>query len=115
MQYFLRRLKDFLDTSFYLLEILFAEKELQSNVEELSLRLSLMAASCSEKGETLEPSFAKVRDINYLNNKCVYLEQLLHIRKDAKMGSEAAGNVYIEESNPTPTNGGKTTSMSFSS
>ncbi|KAK9745621.1 hypothetical protein QE152_g6828 [Popillia japonica] len=93
-----------------------------SYVEELSLRLSLMAANCSEKGETLEncsekgetldPSFAKVRDINYLNNKCVYLEQLLNIRKDAKMGSEAAGNVYIEESNPTPTTGGKITATS---
>lgn len=49
-----------------------------TDVEELSLRLSLMAANCSEKGETLEPSFAKVHDINYLNNKCVYLEQLLN-------------------------------------
>lgn len=34
------------------------------------------------------------------------------VRKDAKMGSEAAGNVYIEESNPTPTTGGKITATS---
>lgn len=49
-----------------------------TDVEELSARLSLMAASSSEKGELLEPRIGPISDGNYLNNRCVYLEQLLH-------------------------------------
>lgn len=49
-----------------------------ADVEELSARLSLMAASSSEKGEVLEPSLGPIRDGNYINNRCVYLEQLLN-------------------------------------
>lgn len=48
------------------------------DVEELSARLSLMAATSSEKGEILEPSLGPVHDGNYLTNRCVYLEQLLN-------------------------------------
>jgi hypothetical protein len=49
-----------------------------ADVEELSARLSLMAASSSEKGEILEPRIGPINDGNYLNNRCVYLEQLLN-------------------------------------
>lgn len=78
------------------------KENFDADVEELSARLSLMAAASSEKGEILEPNFNPVHDGNYLNNRCVYLEQLLHVRKDTKMGSDT-GNVYIEESNPVGT------------
>lgn len=49
-----------------------------ADVEELSARLSLMAAASSEKGEILEPSLGPIHDGNYLKNRCVYLEQLLN-------------------------------------
>lgn len=58
----------------YFLKLLF----FVTDVEELSARLSLMAASSSEKGELLEPRIGPISDGNYLNNRCVYLEQLLH-------------------------------------
>lgn len=49
------------------------------DVEELSARLSLMAASSSTgKGELLDPRIGPITDGNYLNNRCVYLEQLLN-------------------------------------
>lgn len=69
-----------------------------ADVEELSLRLSLMAANCNEKGEALEPSFAKLRDVNYLKNKCVYLEQLLngkYINKDIIRNNAVKLNFYF--------------------
>ena len=47
-------------------------------MEELSAKLSLMAASSSEKGEILDPKIGPISDGNYLNNRCVYLEQLLN-------------------------------------
>ncbi|KAF5282208.1 hypothetical protein FQR65_LT02905 [Abscondita terminalis] len=81
------------------------KENFEADVEELSARLSLMAATSNEKGEILEPSLGPVHDGNYLKNRCVYLEQLLNVRKDTKIGSDT-GNVYIEESNPTST--GKT-------
>ncbi|KAJ3657767.1 hypothetical protein Zmor_009550 [Zophobas morio] len=77
-------------------------------VEELSAKLSLMAASSSEKGEILDPKIGPISDGNYLNNRCVYLEQLLNVRKDTKIGSEGGGNVYIEESSSSAATGGKT-------
>ena len=49
-----------------------------ADVEELSAKLSLMAASSSEKGEILDPKIGPISDGNYLNNRCVYLEQLLN-------------------------------------
>uniref|UniRef100_A0A1Y1LVQ0 TNFR-Cys domain-containing protein n=1 Tax=Photinus pyralis TaxID=7054 RepID=A0A1Y1LVQ0_PHOPY len=79
------------------------KENFEADVEELSARLSLMAASSNEKGEILEPSMGPVHDGNYLKNRCVYLEQLLNVRKDTKIRSDT-GNVYIEESNPTSTN-----------
>lgn len=52
------------------------------DVEELSARLSLMAATSAEKCEFLEDDGAgfaagSTGDPNYLNTRCVYLEQLL--------------------------------------
>ncbi|XP_044254310.1 tumor necrosis factor receptor superfamily member wengen [Tribolium madens] len=79
-----------------------------ADVEELSAKLSLMAASSSEKGEILEPRIGPITDGNYLNNRCVYLEQLLSVRKDTKIGSEKRGNVYIEETSASPATSGKT-------
>ncbi|XP_063904647.1 tumor necrosis factor receptor superfamily member wengen isoform X2 [Zophobas morio] len=79
-----------------------------ADVEELSAKLSLMAASSSEKGEILDPKIGPISDGNYLNNRCVYLEQLLNVRKDTKIGSEGGGNVYIEESSASAATGGKT-------
>ncbi|EFA01780.1 tumor necrosis factor receptor superfamily member wengen [Tribolium castaneum] len=79
-----------------------------ADVEELSAKLSLMAASSSEKGEILEPRIGPITDGNYLNNRCVYLEQLLNVRKDTKIGSEKGGNVYIEETSASPATSGKT-------
>ncbi|XP_022912481.1 tumor necrosis factor receptor superfamily member wengen [Onthophagus taurus] len=74
------------------------KENFEADVEELSVRLSLMAANCMEKGEILEPNFThEVRDGHYHNNKCVYLEQLLNVRKDPNMNSGKVGNVYIEE------------------
>lgn len=73
-----------------------------ADVEELSARLSLMAAASCEKGEILEPRIGPINDGNYLNNRCVYLEQLLNVRKDTKIGSESGGNVYIEETSGSP-------------
>ncbi|KAF5282036.1 hypothetical protein FQA39_LY00560 [Lamprigera yunnana] len=78
------------------------KENFEADVEELSARLSLMAATSNEKGEILEPSLGPVHDGNYLKNRCVYLEQLLNVRKDTKIGSDT-GNVYIEESNPSST------------
>lgn len=47
-------------------------------MEELSARLSLMAATSAEKCEFLEDDGAgSTGDPNYLNTRCVYLEQLL--------------------------------------
>lgn len=37
-----------------------------------------MAVASSEKGEVLEPTFGPLSGKNCLNNRCVYLEQLLH-------------------------------------
>ncbi|KAK9872130.1 hypothetical protein WA026_016183 [Henosepilachna vigintioctopunctata] len=73
------------------------------NVEELSA--SLMAAAAAqaknndvEKGDDYLPQSTKSKigsDGNYLN-RCVYLEQLLNVRKDHKnRDSKLGGNVYI--------------------
>lgn len=56
-----------------------------SDVEELSARLSLMAAASAaaaseEKGGEIRLKAAEIgssNDANYLNSRCVYLEQLL--------------------------------------
>lgn len=75
----------------------------EADVEELCARLSLMAASSSEndllKEAGLSPTSPQDAS-NYLNNRCVYLEQLLSERKEGdKVGTLPRGNVYIEESN----------------
>ncbi|XP_017779983.1 PREDICTED: tumor necrosis factor receptor superfamily member wengen [Nicrophorus vespilloides] len=71
----------------------------EADVEELSARLSLMASSNNEKGDPENPNLGTI-DPNYLNNRCVYLEKLLHGRKDKRLGSES-GNVYIDENMKT--------------
>lgn len=77
------------------------KENFDADVEEISARLSLMAASSSEKGDSLEPSFAPIHDAPYKHNRCVYLDQLFQLRKQGRMGTEARGNVYIEETNAT--------------
>ncbi|CAH0560079.1 unnamed protein product [Brassicogethes aeneus] len=81
----------------------------EADVEELSAKLSLMAASgsSSEKepgmmmDEENEDDFsAACSPEDDYKNRCVYLEQLLTVRKDQKLDKKTArqGNVYIEES-----------------
>ncbi|CAH1235730.1 unnamed protein product [Diabrotica balteata] len=79
------------------------KENFESDVEELSARLSLMAAASSEnellKEAGLKPSTPEEAG-TYLNNTCVYLEQLLSERKEGdKIGTIPRGNVYIEENN----------------
>ncbi|KAK4886351.1 hypothetical protein RN001_002622 [Aquatica leii] len=71
------------------------KENFEADVEELSARLSLMAATSNEKGEILEPSLGPVHDGNYLKNRCVYLEQLLNVRKDTKIGSDTVSGVFV--------------------
>lgn len=55
-------------------------------MEELSARLSLMAAAAAaEKGDSLKEAEI-VSDANYLNleGRCVYLEQLLSGKKSSR-------------------------------
>lgn len=80
------------------------KENFEADVEEISARLSLMAASSSEKGDSLEPSFAPIHDAPYKHNRCVYLDQLFQLRKQGRTGTEARGNVYIEEMNTTASN-----------
>nr|XP_023017277.1 tumor necrosis factor receptor superfamily member wengen [Leptinotarsa decemlineata] len=76
------------------------KENFDADVEELSARLSLMAASTSENELLKEAGLGSIADPNYLNSRCVYLEQLLSDRKDGqKIGTLPKGNVYIEESN----------------
>lgn len=82
------------------------KENFEADVEELSARLSLIAASTptSEK-DFLEAAALGIGNINsdgnYLNNRCVYLEQLLSVRKDVDVGKITTGNVYIEENGKT--------------
>ncbi|XP_066145245.1 tumor necrosis factor receptor superfamily member wengen [Euwallacea fornicatus] len=81
------------------------KENFEADVEELSARLSLMAASSTEKCEFLEGegsgflTTSSTGDPNYLNTRCVYLEQLLSVRKEDEKNSSSRpkGNVYIEE------------------
>lgn len=80
------------------------KENFEADVEELSARLSLMAATSAEKCEFLEDDGAgfaagSTGDPNYLNTRCVYLEQLLSERKEDEKNcnSKPKGNVYIEE------------------
>jgi len=81
------------------------KENFDADVEELSARLSLMAASTAEKGESLEPNFGAVHSKKKLD-KCMYLDQLLNVVKDEKVKNSrsskvTSGNVYIEEGNAT--------------
>lgn len=89
------------------------KENFEADVEELSARLSLMAATSTEKCEFLEGNDAgfvgngkvcssAAGDPNYLNNRCVYLEQLLSVRKEDEKNcsKKPKGNVYIEENKP---------------
>lgn len=76
------------------------KENFDSDVEELSARLSLMAANSQEKGEVLEPSMGPIRDAKSIKNRCMYLEQLIQVRKEKNPNIET-GNVYIEESPST--------------
>ncbi|XP_050297836.1 tumor necrosis factor receptor superfamily member wengen [Anthonomus grandis grandis] len=86
------------------------KENFEADVEELSARLSLMAATSTEKCEFLEgcegtnhtgstPNSPASGDPNYLNTRCLYLEQLLSVRKEDEKNSplKPKGNVYIEE------------------
>ncbi|XP_056646268.1 tumor necrosis factor receptor superfamily member wengen [Diorhabda carinulata] len=79
------------------------KENFEADVEELSARLSLMAAAGSENQLLKEAGITSTssQDVaNYLDSKCVYLEQLLSERKEGdKVGTIPRGNVYIEESN----------------
>ncbi|XP_076273929.1 tumor necrosis factor receptor superfamily member wengen isoform X2 [Rhynchophorus ferrugineus] len=81
------------------------KENFEADVEELSTRLSLMAAT-SEKCELLEGQngtgfggTTPPADPSYLSSRCVYLEQLLSVRKEDEKNSnnKSKGNVYIEE------------------
>ncbi|CAG9761978.1 unnamed protein product [Ceutorhynchus assimilis] len=91
------------------------KENFEADVEELSARLSLMAATSTEKCEFLDgdgtgfvcstpttPTHTTVGDPNYLNSRCVYLEHLLSVRKEDEKNSKSKpkGNVYIEENKP---------------
>uniref|UniRef100_A0AAR5NZY4 TNFR-Cys domain-containing protein n=1 Tax=Dendroctonus ponderosae TaxID=77166 RepID=A0AAR5NZY4_DENPD len=82
------------------------KENFEADVEELSARLSLMAATSTEKCEFLESEgtgfvmgSSSATDQNYLDTRCVYLEQLLSVRKEDEKNSSSKpkGNVYIEE------------------
>ncbi|KAG5886972.1 hypothetical protein JTB14_006614 [Gonioctena quinquepunctata] len=77
------------------------KENFEADVEELSARLSLMVASTSENELLKEAGLGSIADPNYLNSRCVYLEQLLSDRKDGeKTGTLPKGNVYIEKATP---------------
>ncbi|KAL1509347.1 hypothetical protein ABEB36_004102 [Hypothenemus hampei] len=83
------------------------KENFEADVEELSARLSLMAATSTEKCEFLDGDGTgfvmgneSAGDPNYLNTRCVYLEQLLSVRKEDEKNSKSKPNVYIEENKP---------------
>ncbi|XP_030767773.1 tumor necrosis factor receptor superfamily member wengen [Sitophilus oryzae] len=83
------------------------KENFEADVEELSARLSLMAATSTEKCELLDGhhGFGGTTppvDSSYLSSRCVYLEQLLSVRQEDEKNriSKPRGNVYIEENKP---------------